>query len=69
MSEALDAAYEAYFDRKELAEANGDRVVPWRHSVESINFNQEWADEIAVLFELGLAVDGADFPSMREIRG
>lgn len=69
VSEALDAAYDEYFDRKERAEATGDKVVPWRHSVESMNFNKDWADEVAVLLELGLAVDGTECPAIREIMG
>lgn len=67
VSEALELARELWFDRKEKAELEGKKIPCFGESFEYIEFVQDWTEELAVMYELGLACDEVKIADLRGI--
>lgn len=67
VSDALESARELWFDRKEKAELEGHKIPLFGESAEYIQFVQDWGEELAVMYELGLAAEEVKLSDLRGI--
>jgi hypothetical protein len=68
VAEAKDAAFDAYYDRKEREGHTPGRPFPlFVDSAEYMEFVKDWTEELAVLYELGLAADEVQLADLRGV--